>query len=73
MLVVCRACARPKPELLHASSLEETLTSESKLRRALGTQVRILEDGTGAGKVEISYFNRQDLDRLYTLIMSACS
>ena len=47
--------------------------AESKLRRALGTQVRILEDGTGAGKVEISYFNREDLDRLYTLIMSACS
>lgn len=47
--------------------------AESKLRRALGTQVRILEDGTGAGKLEISYFNRQDLDRLYTLIMSACS
>ena len=47
--------------------------AESKLRRALGTQVRILEDGTGAGKVEISYFNRQDLDRLYTLIISACS
>jgi ParB family chromosome partitioning protein len=48
-------------------------SAESKLRRALGTQVRILEDGTGAGKVEISYFNHQDLDRLYTLIMSACS
>lgn len=47
--------------------------AESKLRRALGTQVRILEDGTGAGKLEISYFNRQDLDRLYTLIMSSCS
>lgn len=47
--------------------------AESKLRRALGTQVRILEDGTGAGKLEISYFNRQDLDRLYTLITSACS
>ncbi|HSE32606.1 MAG TPA: ParB/RepB/Spo0J family partition protein [Pyrinomonadaceae bacterium] len=47
--------------------------AESKLRRALGTQVRILEDATGAGKLEISYFNRQDLDRLYVLIMSACS
>ena len=47
--------------------------AESKLRRALGTQVRILEDGTGAGKLEISYFNRQDLDRLYSMIMSACS
>jgi ParB family chromosome partitioning protein len=48
-------------------------SAESKLRRALGTQVRILEDGTGAGKIEISYFNHQDLDRLYTLIISACS
>ena len=47
--------------------------AESKLRRALGTQVRILEDGTGAGKLEITYFNRQDLDRLYSMIMSACS
>ena len=33
MLASCRACARPEPELLHASTLEETLTSESKLRR----------------------------------------
>ena len=47
--------------------------AESKLRRALGTQVRILEDGTGAGKLEISYFNQQDLDRLFSMIMSACS
>ena len=47
--------------------------AESKLRRALGTQVRILEDGTGAGKLEISYFNQQDLDRLYSMIMTACS
>ena len=47
--------------------------AESKLRRALGTQVRILEDGTGAGKLEISYFNRQDLDRLYSIIMAACT
>jgi len=33
MLPLCRACARPRPELVHASSLDETLTSESKLRR----------------------------------------
>lgn len=47
--------------------------AETKLRRALGTQVRILEDASGAGKLEISFFSRQDLDRLYTLIMSACT
>jgi hypothetical protein len=33
MLAACRACARPEPELLHAAALDETLTSESKLRR----------------------------------------
>jgi SAM-dependent methyltransferase len=32
MLARCRACARPDPELLHTSPLEQTLTSESKLR-----------------------------------------
>jgi hypothetical protein len=32
MLTACRAGARPGPELLHASPLEQTLTSESKLR-----------------------------------------
>ncbi len=47
--------------------------AETKLRRALGTQVRILEEATGSGKLEISFFSRQDLDRLYTLIMSACT
>jgi SAM-dependent methyltransferase len=38
MLAACRACARPEPELLYASPLPETLTSESKLRRG---QLRI--------------------------------
>lgn len=33
MLAACRVCARPEPALLHASPLEHTLTSESKLRR----------------------------------------
>jgi hypothetical protein len=33
MLPACRACGRPEPELLHASALDQTLTSESKLRR----------------------------------------
>jgi ParB family chromosome partitioning protein len=47
--------------------------AETKLRRALGTQVRILEEPSGSGKLEIAFFSRQDLDRLYTLIMSACT
>lgn len=39
MLTACRACAKPGLELLHASTLEQTLTSESKLRRG---RLRIL-------------------------------
>src|SRR4030095_8299981 len=46
--------------------------AENKLRRALGTQVRILEDPTGSGKLEIGFFNREDLDRLYSIIMNGC-
>jgi ParB family transcriptional regulator, chromosome partitioning protein len=44
--------------------------AETKLRRALGTQVKILQAADGRGKVEISFFNTQDLDRIYSLLMS---
>lgn len=44
--------------------------AETKLRRALGTQVKILVSEQGRGKVEISFFNSQDLDRIYNLLMS---
>jgi ParB family transcriptional regulator, chromosome partitioning protein len=46
--------------------------AENKLRRALGTQVRILEEPTGSGKLEIGFFDREDLDRLYSIIMNGC-
>lgn len=46
--------------------------AETKLRRALGTQVRIVQlRGEGRGKVEISFFSNQDLDRIYNLLLSA--
>ena len=44
--------------------------AESKLRRALGTQVRIVQSADGRGRVEISFFNTQDLDRIYNLLMN---
>jgi ParB family chromosome partitioning protein len=44
--------------------------AETKLRRALGTQVKILQAADGRGKVEISFFNTQDLDRIYNLLVS---
>jgi ParB family chromosome partitioning protein len=46
--------------------------AETKLRRALGTQVRIVRmGGEGRGKVEISFYNAQDLDRIYDLLITA--
>lgn len=43
--------------------------AETKLRRALGTQVKIHVAGDGKGRVEISFFSSQDLDRIYNLLM----
>jgi ParB family chromosome partitioning protein len=46
--------------------------AETKLRRALGTQVRIVQlRGEGPGKVEISFYSNQDLDRIYNLLLSS--
>ena len=40
--------------------------AEDKLRQALGTNVKISPSGKdGAGKIEIEYYNVDDLDRLY--------
>jgi ParB family transcriptional regulator, chromosome partitioning protein len=40
--------------------------AEDKLRRRFGTKVRILPNGSGSGgKIEIQYYNDQDLQRLY--------
>ena len=40
--------------------------AEDKLRQALGTNVKISQSGgDGAGKIEIEYYNVDDLDRLY--------
>ena len=43
--------------------------AESKLRRALGTQVKITQTAKGKGKIEISFFDSRDLDRVYNLIL----
>jgi len=46
--------------------------AETKLRRALGTQVRILQAAEGGrGKIEISFFDTRDLDRIYNLLTPA--
>jgi ParB family chromosome partitioning protein len=44
--------------------------AETKLRRRLGTQVRVMPSQTGTGgKIEIEYYNETDLDRLYQILV----
>ena len=42
--------------------------AETKMMRALGTNVRIKSGKGGAGKIEIEYYNSNDLDRLFNLL-----
>lgn len=44
--------------------------AETKLMRALATNVKIRASGKGnAGKIEIEYYNSDDLNRLYSILM----
>lgn len=44
--------------------------AETKLRRRLGTAVNIVPNASGpGGRVEIEYYNQQDLDRIYQTII----
>ncbi|HEY5883484.1 MAG TPA: ParB/RepB/Spo0J family partition protein [Pyrinomonadaceae bacterium] len=45
--------------------------AETKLRRQFGTQVRIVSDESGRGKIEFEFYNSNDLDRLYSLLSRA--
>lgn len=40
-----------------------------ELERVLGTRVRIVERASGAGRIEIDYFNSDDLSRIYDEIV----
>lgn len=44
--------------------------AETKLRRRLGTSVKIVPDARGdGGRIEIEYYNQEDLDRIYQTII----
>src|SRR6267142_2655356 len=48
--------------------------AEAKLRRLLGTQVRIVQRANDSGgKVEISFFNAEDLDRIYSILVQSAA
>lgn len=44
--------------------------AESKLRRRLGSQVRIVLGNKGKGKIEIEFYNEEDLQRIYDTILT---
>ena len=41
----------------------------SELERILGTKVKIIETGKGRGRIEIEYYNPEDLNRVYEMIV----
>ena len=46
--------------------------AETKLRRHLGTQVRITQNANGeSGRIEIEFYNPADLERLFRLLLPA--
>ena len=46
-------------------------SAETKLTRVLSTKVTIIPSGRrGGGKIEIEYYNTDDLDRLFTMLVS---
>jgi ParB family chromosome partitioning protein len=67
---------RPKRATLRKSPEADAnvRAAETKLRRQLGTQVRILQNrDNGGGKIEIEFYTPNDLDRLYGLLTRASS
>lgn len=45
--------------------------AEDRLRRRLGTQVKVMRNSKGnGGKIELHYYNDDDLNRLYELLIS---
>ncbi|MGB9180526.1 MAG: ParB/RepB/Spo0J family partition protein [Pyrinomonadaceae bacterium] len=44
--------------------------AETKLRRRFGTQVRVIPSQSGpGGKIEVEYYNDNDLDRIYQMLI----
>ena len=72
LLVHKRTAEKPEKKSAAVPSGDPNVrAAETKLRRVLGTQVKILQNTeSGKGKIEISFFDARDLDRVYSLIMS---
>ncbi len=60
---------KPKKENQEDKSLDIIYQDiEEKLKQSLGTKVEITPKGNGSGKVEIEFYNHDDLDRIIELL-----
>lgn len=55
--------ARPEPSQALQHATPEVAELESRLRHALGTKVRLVQQGKG-GEIRIEYYSMEDLDRI---------
>lgn len=62
--------SKQKPIEARAEPDPNTRAAILEMERTLGTRVRIVGDGN-RGKIEISYFSAEDLDRIYGLVVKA--
>lgn len=63
-----QASSAPPPQLADPN----VRAAEAKLRRRLGTQVRIVSAKSGAaGRIEIEFYSAEDLNRLYDLLVTS--
>lgn len=60
---------KPKKEIKEDKNLDIIYQDiEEKLKQSLGTKVEISAKGNGAGKLEIEFYNHDDLDRIIELL-----
>ena len=60
-----------KPKKLDDETMQAIYRDiEDKLKQRLSTKVTVSAKGEGAGKIEIEFYNHEDLDRLLEMIGS---
>lgn len=64
---------KPKEEKKPEKKVENSFVYDDlaeKMKRALGTKVKVLAKGNGKGKIEIEYYSDSELERMFDIIMS---
>ena len=60
---------KPKKEMIEDKSLEIIYQDVAeKLKQSLGTKVEVSSKGNGSGKIEIEFYNHDDLERIIELL-----